>query len=91
MKTLRSIQKQEVLMKEQVRIAELNLQGSEVEFAENPSEETAQALEKARESYKFIYYQHESIVSYIENYDFYRKCEEQEREEAECRKLYAVA
>ena len=91
MKTLASIKKQEILIKEQVRNAELNLQGCEVEFAENPSKENALALEQARESYKFIYYQHESIVNYIENYDFYRKCEEQEREEAECRRLYAVA
>ncbi|MBR1526946.1 MAG: hypothetical protein IKP36_05000 [Bacteroidaceae bacterium] len=91
MRTLGSIKKQAIVMKEQVRVAELELQGSEVTFAENPSKENALALERARENYKMLYYQHESIESYIEHYDFYRKCEQQEREEAECRRMYAVA
>ena len=91
MKTLSSIKKQALAIKEQVRIAELELQGCEHDYSEEQSEVNAQALQAARDKYRMLYYQYESCVGYINNYDFYRQCEQQELEETECRRLYAVA
>ena len=91
MKSLKSIKKQASALKEQVRIAEQDLQGCEHDYNLKPSEENALALQKARENYRKQYYLYESCISYINNYDFYRQCEQQEKEEAECRRLYIVA
>ena len=91
MKPLKSIKQQASVLKEQVRIAEQNLQGCEYDYNQNQSKENDLALQSAKENYRKWYLQYESCISYINNYDFYRKCEKQEKEEAECRRLYIVA
>ena len=87
MKSLASIKKQANVLKAQVKKAEENLQGCTVDFSENPNESNFVALEKATSEYRKAFMLYESCISYIENYDFYRQCEEKEREEAECRRM----
>jgi hypothetical protein len=87
MKSLNNIKKQAELLKAQVNEAELTLQGCEVDFQEEQTKTNFDALEKAREEYRKTYMLYDSCISYIANYDFYRQCEKQEREEAECRRM----
>ena len=87
MKSLASLRKQAEVLKAQVKKAEENLQGCTVDFAENPSQPNFDALEEATSEYRKAFMLYESCISYIENYDFYRQCEKQEREEAECRRM----
>ena len=87
MKSLASLYKQADVLKAQVKNAENELQGATVNYTENPSQSNYDELEKATNEYRKVFMLFESCISYIENYDFYRQCEEQEREEAECRKM----
>lgn len=91
MKSLKSIKKQAEVLKAQVADMELNLQGCEVDFAHNPNKETWEALEQARECYCKKFYEYESCISYINNYDFYHQCWEEEQDNAAMRKMYMTA
>ena len=87
MKSLNSIKKQAEVLKAQVKVAEQNLQGCEVDYNAEPSVSNFEALEEARNEYRKAFSLYESCISYIENYDFYRQCEKLEREEAESRQM----
>lgn len=68
--------------------AQQNLIQREEEFAKSDEFNVYVMLMEAKDVVNSLYWQLKSVTHYIENFDFYKECERQEREEREAKSVY---
>lgn len=90
MKTLGQFKRQEKSLERQLHIAELEMEGADHDFQENPCKETWEALHKAEAKYCQLSERKARTKDIIANYDYYEFCAEEEENEAQMRQLYVI-
>ena len=68
--------------------AQQNLIHCEEEFAKSDEFNVYVMLMEAKDVMNSLYWQLKSVIHYIDNIDFYKECERQEREERDAKSVY---